>query len=573
MKLKTKTLLTVALTLAGLISVLYTVSSTILLGSLAQAEKESSHQTVEGVLNIFTQNQENFSSRYDDWSAWDDTYTFINDGNKRYIESNLVPAQLANLKVNLVLFINKSGQQIFGTTFNISERKLQPVPQDFNQHLTPNSLLVKHQNSNSQLNGILIVNQMPMLITSKPILTSEGLGPIRGTLIFGRYLDQDNIKKLSQISRLPLTIQNYNDPQMASDFQTARSFLSQEKSIWVQPLNQETMGGYALLKDIYGQPALLLRVDIPRTTYQQAKTSQLYLIISLVIVGIVFTGVTLLLLERLVLRRLINLSREVKNIGTTGDLSRRISVVGKDELSSLSESINWMLLTLENLLKDLRSEREKSERLLLNILPSPIADRLKQEESNIADSFGEVTVLFADIVGFTKLSARISPQELVDLLNHIFSMFDKLAEIHQLEKIKTIGDAYMVAAGIPHHRVDHAEAIADMALDMLQALKQFNKETNQDFNIRIGVNTGPVIAGVIGTKKFIYDLWGDTVNIASRMESQGIPGYVQVTENTYDILKEKYLFRERGLIHIKGKGDMLTYLLMGKKLVELMKIS
>jgi len=573
MKLKTKTLLTIALTLAGLISVLYTVSSTILLGSLAQAEKENSHQTVEGVLNILNQNKDNFSSRYDDWSAWDDTYTFIKDGNKRFIESNLVPAQLANLKVNVVLFINDSGKQVFGTSFNISEKKLYPVPEELNQHLIPQSMLINHQNIKSKLNGILIVNQMPMLITSQPILTSEGLGPIRGSLIFGRYLDRENIQKLSQISRLPLTIKNYNDPEMSSDFQTARSFLSQKQSIWVQPLNQETMGGYALLKDIYNKPALLLRVDIPRTTYQQAQISQLYLITSLLLVGIVFSGVTLLLIERLVLHRLINLSRDVKDIGTTGDLSTRILVGGKDELSSLSESINWMLATLENVLQDLRSEREKSERLLLNILPSPIADRLKQEESSIADSFGEVTVLFADIVGFTKLSARISPQELVDLLNQIFSMFDKLAEIHQLEKIKTIGDAYMVAAGIPHHRVDHAEAIADMALDMLTALKQFNKENRQDFSIRIGVNTGPVIAGVIGTKKFIYDLWGDTVNIASRMESQGIPGYVQVTESTYQILKEKYLFRERGLINIKGKGNMLTYLLIRKNLVKLMKIS
>lgn len=573
MKLKTKTLVTVALTLAGLISVLYTISSTILLGSLAQAEKESSHQTVEGVLNIFTQNEENFSSRFDDWSAWDDAYTFINDGNKRFIESNLVPAQLASLKVNLVLFINNSGQQVFGTSFNITDKKFQPVPPDLQSDLAPNSLLIKHENINSQLNGILIINQKPMLITSKPILTSEGLGPIRGTLIFGRYLDQKNIQKLSKISRLPLTIQNYNDRQIPSDFQTARSFLSNKNKIWVQPLNQETMGGYALLKDIYGQPALLLRVDIPRTSYQQAKVSQRYLIVSLLLVGVVFCAVTLLLLERLVLYRLINLSQDVKDIGNTGDLSRRILVSGKDELSSLSESINWMLATLEDLLKDLRSEREKSERLLLNILPSPIAHRLKQEESSIADSFPEVTVLFADIVGFTKLSARITPHELVNLLNHIFSMFDKLAEIHQLEKIKTIGDAYMVAAGIPDHRADHAEAIADMAIDMLQALKQFNKETGQDFTIRIGVNTGPVIAGVIGTKKFIYDLWGDTVNIASRMESQGIPGYIQVTESTYKLLKEKYSFRERGLVNIKGKGNMLTYLLMNKKLFELLKIS
>ena len=194
--------------------------------------------------------------------------------------------------------------------------------------------------------------------------------------------------------------------------------------------------------------------------------------------------------------------------------------------------------------------------MLLNILPSPIAHRLKQEESSIADSFPEVTVLFADIVGFTKLSARITPHELVNLLNQIFSMFDKLAEVHQLEKIKTIGDAYMVAAGIPDHRADHAEAIADMAIDMQVALKQFSQRQKKTFRMRIGINTGPVVAGVIGTKKFIYDLWGDTVNIASRMESQGVIDQIQVSTDTYSHLHHLYEFQERGEIVIKGGGKI-----------------
>lgn len=573
MKLKTKTIITIGLTLGGLISALYLISSTILLGSLAQAEKESSHQTVEGVLNILNQHEENFSSRFNDWSAWDDTYDFIKDGNKRYIESNLVPAQLANLKVNLILFIHNSGRLVFGSAFDLKSKQIKPIPQEIKKHLSPNSLLINHQNINDKLSGILVLKEGPIMIASQPILTSEGAGPVRGTVIFGRYLNDENIGKLSEISRLPLMIKKYNDEVMPTDFKIARSFLSNQTPIWVNPLNQQTMGGYTILKDIYGQPALLLRVAIPRTSYQQAQISQRYLIISLLLVGIVFSGVTLLFLEKLVLTRLTSLSRDVKNIGSTGDLSRRVLVLGKDELSSLGESINWMVTTLESLLKDLRSEREKSERLLLNILPSPIADRLKQEESSIADSFAEVTVLFADIVGFTKLSSRIPPHEVVDLLNQIFSIFDRLAEIHQLEKIKTIGDAYMVAGGIPDHRKDHAEAIADMAIDILRALEHFNAENGENFSIRIGINTGPVVAGVIGTKKFIYDLWGDTVNIASRMESQGIPGCIQVTEMTYQFLRDKYLFQERGLVDIKGKGKMLTYLLKEKKLAEIINLS
>lgn len=213
----------------------------------------------------------------------------------------------------------------------------------------------------------------------------------------------------------------------------------------------------------------------------------------------------------------------------------------------------------------LRREQEQSERLLLNILPEAIARQLKAEPTNIAEQFEEVTVLFADIVGFTVLSARMTPKELVHLLNTIFSAFDRLAEQHGLEKIKTIGDAYMVVGGVPLPRLDHAAAVAAMALDMQDAIAQFNTQTGESFSMRIGINTGPAIAGVIGIKKFIYDLWGDTVNVASRMESHGLPGSIQVTAKTYDLLKNLYEFEDRGLIEIKGKGKIETYLLKSKK--------
>ncbi len=211
--------------------------------------------------------------------------------------------------------------------------------------------------------------------------------------------------------------------------------------------------------------------------------------------------------------------------------------------------------------QELESEKEKSEQLLLNILPLPIATRLKRQEGTIADHFAEATVLFADIVDFTQLSSELSPQALVVMLNEIFSTFDGLAEVHGLEKIKTIGDAYMVVGGLPEHRHDHAEAIANMALDMQQAIANFSQKYQRSFTMRIGINTGPVIAGVIGQKKFIYDLWGDTVNIASRMESTGIAGEIQVTQSTYEILKNYYGFDCRGEIAVKGKGMMITYLM------------
>jgi len=216
-------------------------------------------------------------------------------------------------------------------------------------------------------------------------------------------------------------------------------------------------------------------------------------------------------------------------------------------------------------LAQLRIEREKSERLLLNILPSAIAERLKEDQGIIAESFTEATILFADVVGFTQMSALIKPVELVYLLNEIFSSFDELTTRHGLEKIKTIGDAYMVAAGLPERRSDHAEAMAEMALDMQDALQQFNRARGASLDIRTGINTGPVVAGIIGTSKFIYDLWGDAVNTASRMESHSTPGRIQVTSATYERLRDAYLFEARGTVNVKGKGDMPTYFLLGRK--------
>jgi class 3 adenylate cyclase len=292
-------------------------------------------------------------------------------------------------------------------------------------------------------------------------------------------------------------------------------------------------------------------------------------------------------------KEIVKLNEEILGkIGKSGEVdaaavSKKLLEVAKAEVeragSAIDGKIEWATVLLvsavlvafllagaiarqfASALRALAVEQAKSERLLLNILPAPIAQQLKEEERTIADNFAEVTVMFADIVGFTELASQTRPIELVEILNVIFSEFDQLTEEHGLEKIKTIGDAYMVVGGLPVQKPNHAEAIAAMALDMQDRITEFCKETGKALSIRIGINTGPVIAGIIGTKKFIYDLWGDTVNIASRMESHGIPGSIQVTEATYNRLRKEYLFEERGPIQVKGKGKMNCYLLKGKK--------
>ena len=216
------------------------------------------------------------------------------------------------------------------------------------------------------------------------------------------------------------------------------------------------------------------------------------------------------------------------------------------------------ILELQREKEMLHIEQMKSEKLMLNILPKPIADRLKKGEKNIAGSYPEVTVLFSDLVGFTKMSAKKTAPELVKLLNDIFSRFDKRAELLGLEKIKTIGDAYMAVGGLPIPRSDHAEIVADMALGMYQDLADFNQANQQEIQMRIGIHSGPVVAGVIGFTKFSYDLWGNTVNTASRMESTSGNGRIQVSAITHELLKEHFVLEERELIECKGLGPMLT---------------
>ncbi len=246
---------------------------------------------------------------------------------------------------------------------------------------------------------------------------------------------------------------------------------------------------------------------------------------------------------------------------TVESLKRELTQVRKQK-TTLS---HFLHLTYD----DLERERKRSDELLLNILPAPVADRLKSGERTIADSADAATILFADIVGFTGLSNRMSASELVQLLNSLFSSFDEHAYECGVEKIKTIGDAYMAVAGLPEPHPDHAERALRLARALLENMQVFNEEHDTELNLRIGLNTGPVVAGVIGKHKFSYDLWGDAVNVASRMESHGLPGRIHLTESTYRLLEHAHSFESHGAIEIKGKGTMKTYLYAGGDLTRI----
>lgn len=269
------------------------------------------------------------------------------------------------------------------------------------------------------------------------------------------------------------------------------------------------------------------------------------------------------------------------NFSSTKVREQEFSDRERETIELMAESLGKLIATYQAETKRKKAEsalrlaQQKSDALLLNVLPRSIANRLKEEQvapnqthPALAQQYESATILFADIVGFTSLSEKLTPIALVNLLNEIFSTFDRTIEQYDLEKIKTIGDAYMIAGGLPTPMPNHAEAIADMALSMQELIRYFQRQYPdkypENLQLRIGINTGSVVAGVIGIKKFIYDLWGDTVNVASRMESGGLPGKIQVTEATYNLLKDRYRLEKRGCIPVKGKGNMTTYWLKEK---------
>ncbi|MEM9771679.1 MAG: adenylate/guanylate cyclase domain-containing protein [Cyanobacteria bacterium P01_D01_bin.73] len=284
------------------------------------------------------------------------------------------------------------------------------------------------------------------------------------------------------------------------------------------------------------------------------------------IISVFVTGVTMVVVYWTTVGPVLTLRRDLEKVATSLANPEKApnalccSTDRNDELGDVQRAFNTMYQKIHQEIASRRQAEQQSDELLRNILPEAIAERLKQGERSIAERFEDATVLFADLVGFTTLAAELPPGRLVEILNLVFSRFDQLADQYDLEKIKTIGDAYMIVGGVPlTHSSCGVMAIAEMALSMLDTLEEINSELNLDLKLRIGIHHGPVVAGVIGLRKFIYDLWGDTVNIASRMESHGSEGRIHTTDVVYQVLGERYAFEERGTIPIKGRGEMKTY--------------
>ncbi len=283
----------------------------------------------------------------------------------------------------------------------------------------------------------------------------------------------------------------------------------------------------------------------------------------LLVVGALALAVVLVIgawLSRSLMGPLRELTAGVRRFAS-GNKQAHVVVRTHDEIGQLCIAFNGMVdeITAQNAV--IEAKNRENEALLLNVLPAPIANRLREGEQSIADGFANVTVLFADLVGFTELSSAMPPQKLVDLLNGLFTRFDQAAQEIGIEKIKTVGDAYMAVCGLPHPVPDHTERLVRMAIRMVHITREHALDNRVSMQLRIGINSGPVVAGVIGKSKYIYDLWGDTVNLASRMESTGVPGAIQVTRPVYEALRDKFAFEPRGVLDVKGKGQVEAWLL------------
>lgn len=376
MTLRRKTLLIIAGTFYGVIILLFFISRNILLESYADLERQSVYRDVERVQASYSQELASLETTTADWAAWDDTYAFITDRNEGYIRSNLTDSTFVELGLNLMLYIDSSGKIVISKAFDLENEKEMPLPPSIASYLVDHDYLVAHQDTESRHTGTIALPEGPMMLSSQPILTSEDEGPIRGTLIMGRYLDAAKINELAATTLFPISIYRFGDPQAPRDFSVARASISAAVPVFVQPLNEQSIAGYTFIKDIGGHSALMLRVDAPRDIYRQGQSAISYLILTIVGVSLAFGLVTILLLEKQVLSRLSYLSRSVSDIGTSGKLSARVSVPGSDELSRLGATINGMLVALEQSEAELQ-ELFKKEQALRQDLEAEINKRVE----------------------------------------------------------------------------------------------------------------------------------------------------------------------------------------------------
>jgi signal transduction histidine kinase len=348
MGIQRRTLTIVGILAISMMVIVYFFSHSLLLNSFEELEATSVHQNVGRFQSALSNDVSDLYSKSGDWAVWDDTYAFIVAPNDNYINSNVVDSAFTTLRINVLLFVNLSGQIVCGRAYDLHGMTEVPVPESVEKELASHDILWSHPTTDSRISGIILLPENPLLICSSPILTSRGEGPVHGALIMARYMDSDEIGELARTTDLSLTLQRYNDSHVLPDFQNALSSFSNNETVFVQPLNADYVAGYALIKDVYGSPILVSRIDLPRDIYKQGLSTINYFLVSLLGLTVIFVAAILLLMERTVLYRVVKLTKAVRSIGRNRDLKTRVPTDGNDELSGLAKSINGMLTDIED---------------------------------------------------------------------------------------------------------------------------------------------------------------------------------------------------------------------------------
>lgn len=556
--LRAKTLVMIAVTLALTLSVLAYAAQYIVLDSFKRLEAEDANGHVLRVRHAIEENIHDLERNLLDYAYWNDAYDYIIDRNEKFIEDNFINDTFATNRWNVALLIDKSGKIVYAKAFDLEKKSFDSMPKSWEGEIFRDLEKFSPKEKDGFVSGLLWLDESPLLVGSRYILPSKLDGEARGIMVAGRFLNEAEIARTAKSLGIDLSGFLWNSPSSdAIKGKFKRGF----KKPLLRIMDNDHIEAFSVLKDLQDRPLLVLRIELERKIFARGKQSLFYMLSAVLFTGLLFGFAIIALLEKLVLKRVYRLAGQVQALGESGGFTGRVTFEGEDEIATLSHQINQMLGSHEMINKLLEEEQRKSENLLLDMLPPLVADRLKANRGSIAESYSDASILFADIVGFTELSSKISPEEVVRMLNTVFSDFDRLAEKHGLEKIKTIGDAYMLVGGLPNPREDHVISMANMALEMLECLNRLNRGQKHPIRIRIGINVGPVVAGVIGTKKFLYDIWGDAVNTASRMESSGQTGMIHITEDTYLRLQGHFVMTPREAIEIKGKGSMQTYFL------------
>ncbi len=510
MTLRTRTLLIIGVTLIGLNAALYSISSTLLLGNAMKAEARDAHQSIKGILSVLDQSIEQFNAKFADWSVWDDAYEFVQNGNDRFIQSNLVDAQLANMHVNMMIFINNDNRIVFGTGFDLERGKKVPIPERIRTHLVKGDRLTQHQTLTDTRAGILQLPEGLMIVTSRPIITSEGKGPIRGTLIAGRYLSAAEITHLGAIARLPFSIQAVDPGHLPPSLQALQAPTADRPAVSVQPLNAQAIASYTLLNDFYSSPALLLKTETPRTIYQQGQATIRYLSWGILLVGLVFGLVTLAVLEKLVLARLARLSAEVSQIGIGGDLSGRVSARGQDELSALAKRINAMLDTLDEY-------EQRHHQVSLNLQKAKdVAEQANRSKSQfLANMSHELRTPLNAIIGYSEmLQEDAQDQGCNDFIPDLQKIYS--AGKHLLGLINDILDLSKIEAGKMDLYLETFN-LADVIQEVVSTVQPLVQKHNNTLIVQCEADLGSMYADLTKLRQNLFNLLSN----ASKFTEQG----------------------------------------------------